>query len=86
MPRVKTGQYVINPFSGRSIKVGSRLHKQLVEAGVFEPQKPLIKKTSQNNHNDDDNFSDEDSSVDIETLSKEEKEAILKMASKLSKK
>lgn len=66
----KSDSYLINPISGRSIKVGSRRYKDLVNSGVFKE----IDNTPYNTENetDDDNIElAEDDSDDIQLADNE---------------
>ena len=86
-------QYIINPYTGRNIKVGSRIYNELVRLRVIKPTNTTTKPPILNiltEKNDEDNESDMDieseSSSDLPDMSEDEKNMILKLASKLNRK
>ena len=86
-------QYIINsPYTGRNIKVGSRIYNELVRLRVIKPTNTTTKQPILDilNEKNDDSESDIDieseSSSDLPDMSEDEKNMILKIASKLNRK
>lgn len=88
----KKPQYIINPYTGRNIKVGSRIYNELVRLRVIKPTNTTTKQPILDilNEKNDDSESDIDieseSSSDLPDMSEDEKNMILKIASKLNRK
>ena len=88
----KKPQCIINPYTGRNIKVGSRIYNELVRLRVIKPTNTTTKQPILDilNEKNDDSESDIDieseSSSDLPDMSEDEKNMILKIASKLNRK
>ena len=61
--RTPKNQYVVNPYTGRNVKVGSRIHQNLVNSGAFKKQ---------NNYSDSDSISSSDNSFSSDDEKSEE--------------
>ena len=61
--RIPQNQYVVNPYTGRNVKVGSRIHQNLVNSGAFK---------NQNNYSDSDSISSSDNSFSSDDDEKSE--------------
>ena len=88
-------QYIINPYTGRNIKVGSRIYNELVRLRVIKPtntttKQPILnilnEKQESDNETDIDIDIESESSSDLPDMSEDEKNMILKLASKLNRK
>ena len=86
-------KYVVNPYTGRNVKVGSRIYKNLVNSGAFKKSEYESDDSISEEYESDDSSQSSNSIVSIlsednvidpkNDLTQEERELIIELANQL---